>query len=714
MSRLAFISLLVLLALPLCAQDEAARADKLIKQLGSEDWATRERASRDLVGIGDPAREALHGALIDDDPEVRVRASNALISIGEEFSFAVECATDESERLRDHGRAALMNLFKIDDSKVLRELNQQEIQPRWRRWDDQLNVMAPPTIALARVQAVSGYPILVADDVRKDWDRAMEQPTANISIRGSAEQISYIRDGLRTWLSNVLGNLSVDKQLMPRPMRIGRTNFLYITRMSTTSGLSRRCGEQLVADLLKEGDTSVRAAGLLADGASSDSEAADRIREQYVKNAELTRLMWLAISLGADAATIERVRARDHADALALLKSHDWKVMELGAKYLRCLEPEKLGEALSPIVANSDDSLELLAGVWISRGAPLDESARARVGRLVTSKQDMLAAAAARWFAGANDVTDAELQAVWQAGEFQPLDSSFFTAALELVQRPDVGDRLVESARKSFEAAFAPGVARHALAAAVLIGRATPADLAVALNLLTGARSTPKLAAQMAEMFRGCTELPEEAMKKFHSRLYDSDATVRSVYLEALRMCDPTLRLKIAADAIASQSKEDADVSLPKHAAFARIALKGILSGAGDPNALDEIIKTVEGDDIDQAKAGGRAFVDAFEGDALFSTLEELNNRADITHGAVAALEGYLEICRRAVRAGDRVLFRKSYGIAFNMQILNQNWQLRQELMNMQGTIAAGDSDGRENRPLPPDPVLKQTDVAVK
>ena len=135
MSRLAFISLLVLLALPLCAQDEteAARANKLIKQLGSEDWATRERASRDLVGIGDPAREALHGALIDDDPEVRVRASNALISIGEEFSFAVECATDESERLRDHGRAALMNLFKIDDSKVLRELNQQEIQPRWRR-----------------------------------------------------------------------------------------------------------------------------------------------------------------------------------------------------------------------------------------------------------------------------------------------------------------------------------------------------------------------------------------------------------------------------------------------------------------------------------------------------------------------------------------------------------------------------------------------------
>lgn len=714
MSRLAFITLLVLLALPLCAQDDAARADKLIKQLSSEDWATRERASRELVGIGDPARESLHGALIDDDPEVRVRASNALISIGEEFSFAVECATDESERLRDHGRAALMNLFKIDDSKVLRELNQQEIQPRWRRWDEQFNVMAPPTIALARLQAVSGFPILVADEVKQDWNRALEQPTANIAIRGSAEQISYVRDGLRNWLTSVLGNLSTDKQLMPRPMRIGRTNFLYITRMGTTSGLPRLCGEQLVADLLKDGEPSVRAAGLLADGASSDSEAADRIREQYVKNPDLTRLMWLAISLGADEATIERVRARNHTDALALLKSHGWKVMELGAKYLRCLEPEILGEALTPVIADSNDSLELLAAVWISRGAPLGESARARVGRLVTSKQDMLAASAARWFAGADDVTDAELQAVWQAGEFQPLDSSFFTAALELVQRPDLGDRLVESARKSFEAAFAPGVARHALAAAVLIGRATPADLAVALNLLTGARSTPKLAAQMAEMFNGCTELPEEAMKKFHSRLYDSDATVRSVYLEALRMCDPALRLKVATDAIASQSKEDADVSLPKHAAFARIALKGVLAGAGDADALDEVIKAVEGDDVELAKAGGRAFVDAFEGDALFSTLEELNNRADITHAAVAALEGYLEICRRAVRSGDRVMFRKSYGIAFNMQILNQNWQLRQELMNMQGSIASSDSGKPESRPLPPDPVLKQTDVTVK
>jgi len=730
---LALLSLLLLFALPLCAQqDEGARAKDLIKQLASDDWATREKASRELVGIGEPARSALHDALEDDDPEVRVRASNALISIGEKFAFAVECATSESERLREHGRAALMNLFKIDDPKVLRQLNQQEIQPRWRRWDDQLNVMAPPMIALARVQAASGCALLIADDVRKDWARALEQPTANIAVRGGADQIAYVRDALRNWLMGVLGNLQPDKQLIPRPMRIGHTNFLYITRNSNSTGLARRCGEQLIGDLLKDGESSVRAASLLAEGAASDSEAAERIREQYVKNPKLTRLMWLALSLGANEATTESVRAREHGDVLNLLKSHDWKVMEMAASYLGCLEPEKLGELLTPLVESSNDSLELVAALWLARGRPLSANARARVGRLVGSKQDILAASAARWFAGADDVTDDELQAVWKAGEFQPLDSSFFTATLELVQRPDIGDRLLENARNSFKATFQAQQARHALAAAVLIGRADANDLTVALDKLTGARATPKLAAQMAEMFSGCKELSEDAMDKFEKRLFDSDASVRDVYMDALRECDNTLKLKIAKAAIKANAPDEDEAeegssegsdedagnkaasSLPKHAALARIALKGVLAGAGDGAALDEIIKAVEGDDAEMARAAGAAYVDAFDGDALFNALEELNNRADITNAGLAAMEGYLAVCRRAARDKDRVMFRKAYGVAINMPLLNRNYQQRQLLMNLQGEMATVDAKDRKDQTLPPDPVLTRSDVDVK
>lgn len=709
MPRLAVLILALILAAPAFAQDEAARVDALIKDLASEDWATRERASRELVGIGEPARGALRKAIEDDDPEVRVRASNALVAIGEEFAYAVECATAESEQLRDHGRAALMNLFKLDDPKVLREFTQRELQPQWRGWNEQLNVMAPPAIALARLQALSGVRFLVAEDARESWARVLAQPTVNIQVQGSPDQIPFLRDAVTRFLQQALGNLSAENQLVPRPLRLGRATILYLTRASDGTGITRRCGEQLLDDLLKDGEQSVRAAALLADGAASDTAAADRIRRQYAARPELSRLMWLALALGADEATTACVRAREHEDAVALFKARDWTVLELGAKYLECLEPAPRGALVSPLVESSTDSIELLAAVWVARGAVLSEAARARVGRLLKSRQDMLSAAAARWFAGAGDVTDEELAAIWQAGEFQPLDSSFFTAALELVQRPDIADRLAEAARKSFAATFDLNVSRHALAASVLAGRATPEDLAVALDKLTAARASQRMVNQLSEMFSGCTTLPDAAMKKFDARLFDSDAAVRRVYMAALRRCDSALQVSIARSGIDAH-----DVKEGKHVGFARLSLLGILAGAGDAEALDEIIKAVEGEDAELAKAGGAAYADALQGDALFKALEDLNNQQGITNGALAALEGYMEICRRAAASKDRATFRKAYGIAISMQILNRNWQLRQELMQMQQLLGSGEGKTEKHRSLPADPNLKQLIVEEK
>lgn len=59
--------------------DFRARVDALVQQLGDDDFATRERASRDLGAIGPDAGPALRRAAADDPmPEVRQRAAQLL------------------------------------------------------------------------------------------------------------------------------------------------------------------------------------------------------------------------------------------------------------------------------------------------------------------------------------------------------------------------------------------------------------------------------------------------------------------------------------------------------------------------------------------------------------------------------------------------------------------------------------------------------------
>ena len=56
-----------------------AKVDRLIKQLGNDDFAKREAASKELNALGEPALAALRKATASDtDPEIQRRAQPSL------------------------------------------------------------------------------------------------------------------------------------------------------------------------------------------------------------------------------------------------------------------------------------------------------------------------------------------------------------------------------------------------------------------------------------------------------------------------------------------------------------------------------------------------------------------------------------------------------------------------------------------------------------
>jgi hypothetical protein len=60
------------------AGPETAEAERLVRQLGSDDFKAREAAAKALLKLGPPARPALEKAQEGDDPEVRRRAGDLL------------------------------------------------------------------------------------------------------------------------------------------------------------------------------------------------------------------------------------------------------------------------------------------------------------------------------------------------------------------------------------------------------------------------------------------------------------------------------------------------------------------------------------------------------------------------------------------------------------------------------------------------------------
>ena len=82
--RTLIVFLTLALAVPSAFAQEApgARIEKLVKQLGSDEYQEREDASRKLKEIGRPAIPALKKALKSEDLEVRLRAESILKEIG--------------------------------------------------------------------------------------------------------------------------------------------------------------------------------------------------------------------------------------------------------------------------------------------------------------------------------------------------------------------------------------------------------------------------------------------------------------------------------------------------------------------------------------------------------------------------------------------------------------------------------------------------------
>src|SRR5437762_1138400 len=78
---------LLLLVLPFAfaaappAGPSAAEVGRLIEQLGSDEFHTREAATARLKLAGEPALDALHKAMTSDDLEVRCRAGRIVATI---------------------------------------------------------------------------------------------------------------------------------------------------------------------------------------------------------------------------------------------------------------------------------------------------------------------------------------------------------------------------------------------------------------------------------------------------------------------------------------------------------------------------------------------------------------------------------------------------------------------------------------------------------
>lgn len=722
MRRLAFIALLGLLPVLAAQQDpDAERVAALIADLASQDWETRERASRNLVGHGEKARKPLRDALAHDDPEVRVRASAALIKIGEEFAYAVECAQGENPHLNEHGRAALMSLFRINDSTVLRELTQQELQVRRPNYTRGMTILKPPVLALAQLTATSGRAIVVSRQAAESFKQVLAKPQLNIQVSGDATQTIYVRDGLNRAFQGALGNPPPDRALVARPMRLGQAVFLYVT---PATGSSSRCGRELIEDLLADDERRVVAAALLAEGAAGDTEAVARIRREYHANPGIERLMWLALALGNDARTGELAAQADAAPAIALLACGNWTALDMAARFMACLAPDKRGSLLSPLIESGVDAIMLSCALWMAKDAPLSEAARARAVRLLASRQDSLAASAARWLAGAGELTDEELEAVWKGAEHLPTDSAFFRATLEIVSRPAVAERLTVAARAALLTARPT---QQALAAEVLKGRAEPADVQAAIEKLVGASNDPLLARQLIGLLHGAESLTDAASQKLVTSLTDANGVIRAVYLRALRALGGDLRKAVCGKVLAAllelagKPVDAADPwkDAPVYVVAARISMLGLQAAMGDARALDQISAFVDGGggkenagNIEHAKAAGAAIVDALSGDALFQTLDDWKSRAGVAQGAIAALEGYLEICRRSADAVDRATFRRAFAAAVTINAPN-SWQIRNELMRLQTELAATEQDPASQR-FPKGLTLNQRDSDVK
>ncbi len=715
MSRLAGLTfiLALLLAAPLCADQDAEVAD-LVGQLASKQWSVREKAQRRLVAIGEPAREKLREALTHDDPEVRSRVSAALISIGESFAFALECAQDKVEGKREHGKAALMSLFKLDDAETLDRVSNENVNRygyyyRQRR-DNQPPLSCPPALAIATIEAVSGFPILVAAPAKASWASVMQAATISLDLNNGLEQVEFAAAQVNDLMNRVLGAPDATNSARPMalPMRIGQFNFLMITSVAASNDAARGAATQLLTDFISGGLAGMRAARLLSAGLSGDPAAFARLTDEFTKNPKDSLLAFVALHSELEEATRNLVveAARPHLQML--LGSRDWGGLGIAAQVLPLLETKERAQLLDPMISAATDSLQFEIALWCARGCELSVGARARVSKCINNKQDGIASCAARWIAGARQVSDEELALVWKAAEALPVGSAFFTAALELVSRDDVRSRLVARAREALSGRFET---QQALAAAVLRGAATPADLALIVEKLRTLQNNA-LVGRFCLLFEGAKELDEAAIGKMADGLCDNDANKRRRFLRALRKCAPDLRARVIAACEKKCAEMPDKVAASIAVRSAKLAFAGLKAGAGDTKALDEILAAANVNEPEIVKAAGAGLLDAVEADALASTLAAFKKRnaGKFTEFATAV---YLEQCRRAVEEDNSENFRSAASRVNALQAAGWNWQIMQELSQMESELSV-DNEASSPQLLPRHPRLTALTVDVK
>jgi hypothetical protein len=716
MSRLAGLTfiLALLLAAPLCADDQGAEVADLIGQLASKQWSVREKAQRRLVAIGEPAREKLRDALVNDDPEVRSRASAALIAIGESFAYALECAQDKADGKREHGKAALMSLFRLDDEETLARVsndnaNRYGYYYRQRR-ENQPPLSCAPPLAIATIEAVSGFPILVAAQAKASWATVMQAAAISLDLNNGVDQVEMATAQVNELMYRVLGSNDATNAGRPvaLPMRIGQFNFIMISTVAAMNDAARAATSQLLSDFIAGGLPGMRAARLLAAGLSGDPAAFTRLTDEFTKNPRDSLLAFVALHGELEDATRKLVVEAARPQLAMLLASRDWLGLTLAAMVLPLLAEKERAAILDPILATSDDSLQFEAALWCARGCELSAEARARVAKCISNKQDGIASCAARWLAAAKQVSDDELALVWKAAETLPVGSAFFLSTLELISRDDVRPRLVARAREALSGRFDT---QQALAAVVLRGNATAADLAQIVEKLRNLQNNT-LVGRLCLLFEGAKELGDAAITKMADGLCDNDANKRRRFLRALRKCAPELRAKVIAASEKKISELPEKMASALSARGAKLAFAGLKSGAGDVKALDDILAAANSNEPEIVKAASAALVDALDADGLASTLTALKKKNPGKFNEIATAV-HLEQCRRAVEENDSDAFRVAASRVNALQAMGWNWQIMQELAQMESELDP-DSGSTQATPLPRHPLLTALTVEVK
>src|SRR5437762_2872147 len=75
-----------------------AEVNRVIKQLGDDDFDKREAATKRLEEIGEPALDALHKATTSEDAEVRRRAED-IVAVVEDRLYPELCLTGHTGEL---------------------------------------------------------------------------------------------------------------------------------------------------------------------------------------------------------------------------------------------------------------------------------------------------------------------------------------------------------------------------------------------------------------------------------------------------------------------------------------------------------------------------------------------------------------------------------------------------------------------------------------